>query len=251
MSEQSTRNDNRSGVKGGPGLTRESIVDGSFLKAVRTAAAYGGAALEIRTDAQIEALVAAFLAARPKTIDTWIFAYGSLMWNPTFHYSERCQATLPNWHRSFCLWNPLGRGTPKHPCLTLALEDGGQTDGVAFRFPPGQERVELELCFRREMFSTAYRARWVSIETVTGPRDAVAFVANHDFTGYAGRLTDHEIATAIASARGSGGSCADYLWQTLGQLQQLGLEDEPLKEIGRLVQAQIAGRISATTATSS
>jgi cation transport protein ChaC len=233
-----------SGASAGSGITRESILDGSFLKRVRSAAASRDGVIEIRTDEAIEALVAEFLAARPNTADIWIFAYGSLMWNPSFHYSEHCQATLRDWHRSFCLWNPLGRGTPEHPRLTLALENGGQTNGVAFRFPAAEVKTELELCFRREMFSTAYIARWVIVDTIDGPRDAIAFVANRDFPGYAGRLSDDEIATAIASAKGSSGSCADYLWQTLAQLKELELEDGALVEIGRLTQIrldQIAG----------
>jgi glutathione-specific gamma-glutamylcyclotransferase len=122
--------------------------------------------------------------------------------------------------------------------LTLALEDGGQTDGVAFRLPREQQHIELRLCFRREMFSTAYIARWVSVETIHGSRHAVAFIANHDFPGYAGRLTDDEIATAIAAAKGSGGSCADHLWQTLAHLEALGLNDRALAEVGRLTRAR-------------
>ena len=39
--------------------------------------------------------------------DIWIFGYGSLMWNPAFHYAERRLGLIYGWHRSFCLWTPM------------------------------------------------------------------------------------------------------------------------------------------------
>jgi len=52
---------------------------------------------------------------------------------PAFSYVERRNGTLRGWHRRFCLWMRLGRGTPERPGLMLALDRGGTTLGVAFR----------------------------------------------------------------------------------------------------------------------
>ena len=36
--------------------------------------------------------------------DVWLFGYGSLMWNPIFHYEERRKGRLFGYHRSYCMW---------------------------------------------------------------------------------------------------------------------------------------------------
>ena len=35
--------------------------------------------------------------------DVWVFAYGSLLWNPAFEAAEQVVAVLPGWHRAFCI----------------------------------------------------------------------------------------------------------------------------------------------------
>jgi cation transport protein ChaC len=42
----------------------------------------------------------------------WIFAYGSLMWNPSFTFDVRHVATIRGYHRSFRVWSRINRGTP-------------------------------------------------------------------------------------------------------------------------------------------
>ena len=54
----------------------------------------------------------------------WVFGYGSLMWNPDFPVAETRAALVRGWHRRFCLWTVLGRGTPERPGLMLGLEPG-------------------------------------------------------------------------------------------------------------------------------
>ena len=34
--------------------------------------------------------------------ELWIFAYGSLIWNPLFHYLDRRLAVVEGWHMQFC-----------------------------------------------------------------------------------------------------------------------------------------------------
>ena len=47
------------------------------------------------------------------TEDIWLFAYGSLLWNPTIYYEETRHGHLYGLHRKFCLKTVLGRGTPE------------------------------------------------------------------------------------------------------------------------------------------
>jgi len=62
----------------------------------------------------------------------WVFGYGSLMWNPAFHFADRVPGTINGWHRSFCLSAPVGRGSVDRPGLMLGLDRGGSCRGFAF-----------------------------------------------------------------------------------------------------------------------
>ena len=55
----------------------------------------------------------------------WLFAYGSLIWNPAFEFAEARRATAHGWKRDFCIHLDGWRGTPEQPGLMLALSPGG------------------------------------------------------------------------------------------------------------------------------
>src|SRR5215831_19039217 len=74
------------------------------------------------------------LAGRRNT-DLWLFAYGSLMWDPAIHIVEIRTATLQGFHRAFCVRIEFGRGSPGKPALMVGLNEGGQCHGLAFRVP--------------------------------------------------------------------------------------------------------------------
>src|SRR5258708_13584546 len=136
----------------------------------------------------------------------------------------------------------LGRGTPEKPGLTLALDRGGMTRGVAFRLPEDDERPELLLVWRREMFSGAYLARWVTLATPEGPAHAVTFVANHDNDTYARDLEDQRAVECIAAATGSLGTCAEYLFETVAHLEELGVKDRGLERMRRSLAKHLEAR---------
>src|ERR1700742_4464005 len=75
------------------------------------------------------------LRARAPGEDVWLFGYGSLIWNPWITFTERRAATLEGWHRSFCLRMVAGRASMDAPGRMLGLEQGGSTQGIAFRLP--------------------------------------------------------------------------------------------------------------------
>lgn len=85
------------------------------------------------------------LAGQPESGPVWLFAYGSLMWNPAFDYAERRLGVLRGWERSFCIWISYARGSVDCPALTLALDDGDRTEGVLFRLAAGLEEQELRV----------------------------------------------------------------------------------------------------------
>lgn len=187
------------------------------------------------TREQREASRRRFLSRVHRGESIWVFGYGSLMWAPAFDHAERLPAVLQGWHRSFCFWTAMGRGTPALPGLMLALEQGGQCHGVAYRIAPSKVHSETEIVWRREMISGVYRAQWVTVRTPKGPRRAVTFVINRNHRQYTGRLPRRKVAHHIAFAEGRNGTCRDYLANTMEHLQQLGIVDREMAELSRLV----------------
>jgi cation transport protein ChaC len=194
------------------------------------------------------------LATVPPTDDVWLFAYGSLIWNPACDFVESRLGTAHGWRRSFCLgWDCWFRGSEKHPGLMLSLDRGGQCRGVAYRLPPDAIEANLERLFRREIRTTskAHIPRWVNVETTAGTLRAIAFVINRKGTRYVGGLSLEDIADTLAVAAGPVGSMAEYLCSTVRHLEELGLHDRQLWRLQELVAERIetaAGNSAMTAA---
>ncbi len=221
-------------------ITRETLLDGSMIEAARRRVAPG---MPVRTDAEVAACLRAMLAGHPPGEDVWLFGYGSLMWNPAMHFAERRGGRVLGWHRKYCLWLEVGRGSPEQPGLMLGLDRGGMAAGALFRVPADQARTELLLPFRRELFTYSYEARWVRVTARGGPVRAITFVVNRNGPRYVPRLELDRVAHHISSASGTLGSCMEYLHRTLESLEVLGLNDRMLREVQRLCAARaIAGQ---------
>ncbi|MBO21396.1 MAG: gamma-glutamylcyclotransferase [Rhodospirillaceae bacterium] len=191
------------------------------------------------TDAERATALDAFFADSP-THDMWVFGYGSLIWNPAIHYSEKRTARIWGYHRSFCLQTPLGRGTPERPGLVLALDRGGSCNGIVFKLPEGRERDELSIVWDREMALDSYAAVWVSAMTPDGPVNAVTFVINRTAERYVGRLREDSVAEHLATAEGYLGSSAEYLENTVEHLRAAGIHDRQMFRLQQLVRVRQA-----------
>lgn len=219
-----------------PALTREMLRDGGLHRMVSA-------------ETDVRALTAAELAHSRNTLlarlepgqDVWLFAYGSLLWNPTFEHVETRLARVSGWHRRFCLWTRLGRGTPEQPGLMLGLERGGSCGGVAYRVAASAIECELDLVWRREMVTGAYRPTWLRARTADGPVDAIAFTIEHGHKRYAGKLPEATVAAILAHACGPLGTGSDYLHRTAVTLAGLGIPDRRLDRLCDLVDAQLDG----------
>ena len=163
--------------------------------------------------------------------DIWIFGYGSLMWNPAFHYAERRPGLIHGWHRSFCLWTPLGRGAPENPGLVLALDRGGSCRGIAYRITAHDRETELPLLWQREMVADGYNPRWVTVHGDASDVRAITWVINPTGERYAGKLPLETLARTLATASGRLGSNRDYLENTVAHLDELGIGERPLHAI--------------------
>ncbi|WP_019832832.1 gamma-glutamylcyclotransferase [Sphingomonas sp. PR090111-T3T-6A] len=183
------------------------------------------------------------LAARPSG-DIWVFAYGSLIWNPAIDIVEARKARIAGWSRSFCLSAMVGRGSPERPGLLLGLEVGGSCDGIALRIAADAVERELSLLWRREMITGAYNPQWVELcdETGHGFGQGIAFTIDMDSDHYAGNLPREEIVERLATGRGSLGSSADYLFRTRQALQAHGILDTRIEAIAADVEAALLDR---------
>ncbi len=167
--------------------------------------------------------------------DIWLFAYGSLVWNPQVEYEERLIATLHGYHRRLCLWSRSNRGTPERPGLVLGLDRGGSCRGLGLRLAAHRADSELEALWAREMVYGAYRPTWVSCLVGERVLTALTFVVRRDSSGYTGALSDRVLLQAIAQGHGRYGSCRDYVFDTVAALLAHGIADRELLRVRRLL----------------
>ena len=219
-----------SGIK----LTRDTILDGSFAAAIRATLGPGVRYMSAEERAD---QIAAMRARAPHPGRIWVFAFGSLIWNPAFHFVERRTARIHGFHRQFCLWARSGRGSPERPGLMLSLGAGGSCSGVAYRLAPDAEISELDVLWRREMSTMAYRPVWTTAYTPAGPEAAIAFSANRQHERYAPGLADEVVARYLADGAGPMGRCCDYLFDTVEHLRMLGIRDRRLEALEAQVRA--------------
>lgn len=178
--------------------------------------------------------------------ELWIFAYGSLIWNPIFNYCDRRIATVEGWQRKFCLLAPVGRGTIDNPGLVLGLEAkaGASCQGVAYRLQIDENMMsELLLLWRREMVVGSYIPTWISskskkshLSTAKGlATEILTFTVNPQHPTYVKNLPVEKMVESLATAKGSIGSSAEYLGKTVQGLLAAGIEDQALIELDHLV----------------
>ena len=164
--------------------------------------------------------------------DVWLFAYGSIMWNPGFGYAESMPALLHGWHRVFCIYSYRYRGTPEKPGLVLGLDRGGSCRGVAFRLPEAEAAGIIEQVDGRELVTGVYLRRRVMVRTSAGKVPCWTYVTDRRHRQYAGRLDEAEKVRLIAQGVGpSGASNIVYLENTLRHLADLGIHDPYLRRL--------------------
>jgi cation transport protein ChaC len=181
------------------------------------------------SDIQLSESLTATLDAKPKGAGWWVFAYGSLLWNPLFPVSEMRPGMLRGLHRRFCLWSLASRGTRECPGLVLGLDRGGACRGVAMRLPAMLAIDELHLLWRREMVVGSYHPRWVKVDADGREIIALTFVVRRDHPQYAGPLSLAEQVDVLDNACGAFGSSLDYLERTRVALVAHGIVDPYLE----------------------
>lgn len=161
--------------------------------------------------------------------DFWVFGYGSLVWNPGIAVAETRRATLAGYRRSFCMWSIHHRGSEADPGLVLALEPhaGGTCSGLAIK--AADPVAALEELRARELISSAYVERGVTLLDEHGQGiAATAYVIDVAHRQYTGDLPLERQAQVIAQAIGGRGPNHEYLSKTAKGLHDLGIGDADL-----------------------
>lgn len=169
----------------------------------------------------------------------WVFAYGSLMWDPGFPFAESRTGRLYGYHRALCIWSVLYRGTEEKPGLVLGLAPGGSCRGIVYRVRDGKTEPTLDYLYQREMVTRAYQPRTVPVHLEDGRRvKALTFVSDKNHPQYACGLSRQEITRIVRQATGGTGSNTDYILNTVESLGRIGLRDTPLQKVAAQLETE-------------
>lgn len=185
-----------------------------------------------RSDERLEASRRAVLANRNAGEDLWVYAYGSLMWDPSVYFAEVRLADAEGYQRRFTSRITIGRGSPDRPALMLSLHRGpGTCKGLAFRIAAELVENESAIVWRREMLLGGYSPLMAPMSTPQGAITALTFAANPSRPGYIEELPLSETANLIARGAGIMGTNRDYLEQLADQLEALEIEDQYVQQL--------------------
>jgi cation transport protein ChaC len=166
------------------------------------------------------------------TPNPWVFAYGSLIWNPGFAYLRSEKALLHGAHRALSIYSFRHRGTPDNPGLVFGLSRGGSCLGVAFEVAAESWDKTFDYLQEREQDRGVYREAWRTITLADGSRvRALTYLVNENHPQYAGRLQLTEQVRLIGRSSGESGRNTEYVRNTAQHLLALGIRDKSLMDI--------------------
>ncbi len=159
--------------------------------------------------------------------DLWVFAYGSLMWDPAFLFSEVRRAHVPDYERRFILKEMYGgRGNREAPGLMAALDRGSGCDGLIFRIPHNTIDVETEILWRREFVAPGYVPTFVNAIADGQSYRTLTFLADYDAEQICGDISRAEQIKCLLQGNGFLGTSLEYLENVVAHFQALGIRDE-------------------------
>ena len=170
-----------------------------------------------------------------------IFGYGSLIWKPEFEYIAASRGWLHGWHRSFCMKIERWRGTRTVPGLMMALDSKGSCCGMVYELSDENKKALLEKILRREMTNKPPTNVPRVLKANMGGKmvRVIAFTSNPDGPTFVKDMPLPKVAKILAEAAGHWGTGAEYLFNTVSHLEQLGIEDRNLWELQKLVANEI------------
>lgn len=165
----------------------------------------------------------------------WIFGYGSLMWNPGFPFLRAETARLEGYHRQLCVYSFHYRGQPDQPGLVFGLDEGGHCRGLAFEVAAADWDGTIAYLRQREQITMVYAEMEmpVALEGSGEAVTAVTYVVDRNHPQCACGLDGEEILRLVRQGVGEAGLCEDYVRNTHGHLEKLGIAEPWLDGIVR------------------
>ncbi|MEO1549472.1 MAG: gamma-glutamylcyclotransferase [Pseudomonadota bacterium] len=161
--------------------------------------------------------------------DLWVFAYGSLMWDPGLFYTQVRRAFLPGYARRFTMIENIGgRGTRDQPGTMATLDHGPGCEGLVFCIAADQVEVETFVLWQRERVAEGYLSVFLPAEVEGGTVQALCFVSDHNAEMIQPDLTREQIVHHMATGEGILGTSLDYVRNLKTQLDLLGISDAHL-----------------------
>jgi cation transport protein ChaC len=165
------------------------------------------------------------LSNRPDE-DLWIFAYGSLMWDPALKFTEVRRARVPDYARRFILKDTFGgRGSRESPGLMAALDHGDGCEGLIFRIDKNEIDVETEILWRRELVAPTYHAEFVTAISDDQTQQVLTFTADHHAEQICLDISRDEQIEFLINGKGILGTSMEYLENIVAQFETLGIDD--------------------------
>ncbi len=212
-------------------ISRETLLNGDMKKLVESRQGLA----RLMPDEVRRQLVRETIKNAPDQTEFRVFAYGSLIWNPAIDIESTYRCSIKGYHRKFCFWTVLGRGCEDQPGLMMGLEQGGGCTGLAYSIASDKLETELDLLFRREMMTYAYKPTWVEgiydDQSPDSGRSVLAFVVDPDNGRYCSDLDEDTMVKSLALAEGPLGKNSEYLYELVKHLNELGYEDPEMSEL--------------------
>jgi glutathione-specific gamma-glutamylcyclotransferase len=161
----------------------------------------------------------------------WIFAYGSLMWNPGFEFERAVPASLSGFHRRLGVFSNHYRGSLEKPGLVLGLDRGGSARGLGYRIADANWRHALTYVRARELISEVYREVVKRIYVDGEQVLALTYVIRHGDPQCAPPMSISDTMTYVQQGVGKAGPCVDYVRNTLEHLRSMGIHDAGLEKL--------------------
>lgn len=162
----------------------------------------------------------------------YVFAYGSLMWNPGFEHAGVWPARIFGYHRKLCVLSTHYRGCEDRPGVVLGLDKGGSCCGLVYAVEPNRWPDVRKYLDDRELITHVYDPKWVKARISDGNMlSALVYVVRVDHHQYCGKATFDQVVDWVAHGCGTKGTSLEYLQSTLAHMDELGISDGPLHRI--------------------
>jgi glutathione-specific gamma-glutamylcyclotransferase len=163
----------------------------------------------------------------------WVFAYGSLIWNPGFTFLRSIPARLDGYHRALCVKSHRYRGTPECLGLVFGLDRGGYCEGVAYEVDEAHWPKTYAYLTERELITKIYHEAFlpVTLKPDNNVVEALTYVVDPLHEQYAGSYDLADVVAHVRQGHGTGGSCVEYVRNTANHLKDMGISDPSLERV--------------------